>query len=56
LGANYGETEKRRNRKTAEISAEIFLAEFFRLFGSKPKNGRNRKTADISAEKYCLGE
>jgi hypothetical protein len=41
LGANFGETEKRRISVSAEIRAEKFLAAEIFFFGSNPKFGRN---------------
>ena len=43
LGANFGETEKRRISVSAEIRAEKFLAAEIFFFGSNPKFGLNEK-------------
>jgi hypothetical protein len=45
LGANFGETEKRRISVSAEIRAEKFLAAEIIFFGSNPKFGRNSASA-----------
>jgi len=45
LGANFGETEKRRISVSAEIRAEKFLAAEIFFFGSNPKFGRNSASA-----------
>jgi hypothetical protein len=45
LGANFGETEKRRISVSAEIRAEKFLAADIFFFGPNPKFGRNSASA-----------
>jgi hypothetical protein len=45
LGANFGETEKRRISVSAEIRAEKFLAAEIFFFGPNPKFGRNSASA-----------